>query len=99
MIEIKNVVKYFEIGDQVRIMEGKYKGETGMVTDVNNDPTKIELKSSAGQKTVLYHPICKLDKSQREIRVHRNNLKLKGDHDKDVQRLVDLGNKQNGGIG
>ena len=81
MIEIKNVVKYFEIGDQVRIMDGKYKGETGMVTDVNNDPTKLEVK---GNKTVLYHPICKLDKSQREIRVSRNNLKLKGDHDKDV---------------
>jgi len=27
-----HIVKYFEQGDQVRVIDGKYKGETGMVT-------------------------------------------------------------------
>ena len=35
------MVKYFETGDLVRIIQGKYKGETGIVTDVKND-TKVE---------------------------------------------------------
>lgn len=35
----------------------------------------------------------KLDKSQRELRVNRNILRLKTDHDKDMQRLVEMGAK------
>jgi ribosomal protein L24 len=34
------VVKYFEQGDSVRILEGKYKGESGMVTDVAKEESK-----------------------------------------------------------
>jgi transcription antitermination factor NusG len=30
-LEVKNVVKYFEPGDYVRIIDGKYRGETGLV--------------------------------------------------------------------
>lgn len=30
-VEASHVVKYFEPGDQVRILDGKYKGETGIV--------------------------------------------------------------------
>lgn len=31
-LDVTNVVKYFEPGDDVRVIEGKYKGETGTVT-------------------------------------------------------------------
>jgi ribosomal protein L24 len=30
-LEVKNVVKYFEPGDYVRVIDGKYRGETGLV--------------------------------------------------------------------
>jgi len=30
-LEVKNVVKYFEPGDHVRVIDGKYRGETGLV--------------------------------------------------------------------
>ena len=33
-IEKNCVEKYFEQGDLVRLIEGKYKGETGMVTAI-----------------------------------------------------------------
>lgn len=54
-----------------------------MVTDVKNDVEKAKMEVTKS-KLVMYHPIVKLDRSQRELRVNRNNLKLKGDHDKDV---------------
>ena len=42
--------------------------------------------------------MVKLDKSQRELRVNRNLLKLKTDHDKDFQKLMQL-NQKNGSHG
>ena len=41
-IDVSFVAKYFEPGDLVRITEGKYKGETGQVIDV--DGKKVSLK-------------------------------------------------------
>ena len=94
-----HIVKYFEQGDQVRVLDGKYKGETGMVTEVKNDIDKIKKdedeKPSSKDKNA-HHPIVKLDKSQRQLQFGRNNLKLKTDHDKDVQRLLDISQKQRG---
>lgn len=65
----------------MRIIDGKYKGETGIVTFVKEDEKEVN------------HPIVKLDKSQRELKVNINIIKLKTDHDKDVQRLVEMGSK------
>lgn len=35
-IEKTFVVKYFEQGDLVRLIDGKYRGETGMVTAIQD---------------------------------------------------------------
>lgn len=55
-----------------------------MVTEVKNDADKIKIDADEKAPLILYHPIVKLDKSQRELRFSRNNIKLKGDHDKDA---------------
>lgn len=34
-IDVGSITKYFEPSDQVRVIEGKYKGDTGRVIDVN----------------------------------------------------------------
>lgn len=39
-------IKYFEPGDLVRIIEGKYKGETGQVIDVVEPKMTIILDAS-----------------------------------------------------
>jgi len=36
-------VKYFGAGDDVRVIEGKYKGETGLVTKVDGSYVFISL--------------------------------------------------------
>ena len=38
-------------------------------------------------------PIVKLDKSQREVRVLINHLRLKTDHDRDMQKFIEMGTK------
>lgn len=35
IIDVGSICKYFEPSDQVRVTEGKYKGDTGRVIDVN----------------------------------------------------------------
>lgn len=68
MIDANYVVKYFEPGDQVRVIDGKYKGETGIVVNAdgsfaniaftqNNREIKIfanhlKLKSEIDQGTI-----------------------------------------------
>ena len=34
-LDVTHVSKYFEPGDMIRITEGKYRGETGQVMDVD----------------------------------------------------------------
>ena len=62
----------------MRILEGNYKGETGIVIDVGAP-----------------HPIVKLDKTQREMKINKNSLKMKGEHDKDTQKLLELSHQAN----
>ena len=45
-LEIAYVSKYFEPGDLVRITEGKYKGETGQVIDVEDRKVSLKLDQS-----------------------------------------------------
>lgn len=33
-LELSYITKFFQIGDQVKILEGKYKGETGLITNI-----------------------------------------------------------------
>lgn len=68
-IERDMVVKYFEQGDVVRIVDGKYQGETGVITLVDEDN--------------VTNPTVKIDTLQREIPINTNNLKGKKDTDKD----------------
>lgn len=42
-IEVSNIAKYFEASDQVRVTEGKYKGETGRVIDVEGRKVSVVL--------------------------------------------------------
>jgi transcription elongation factor len=42
-IDLSFVVKYFEPGDLVRITEGKHKGETGQVIDVEGKKVSLKL--------------------------------------------------------
>ena len=80
--------KYFEMGDMVRIISGQYKGETGIITEIGKlSPEKSETSS----KPVNRHPVVKLDKSQRELRINKLFLKLKGDHDCDYAKLREIG--------
>ena len=60
-IEKTFVVKYFEQGDLVRLIDGKYKGETGMVTALIDVKSTTKDKSGAFETTS--HPVVKLDKS------------------------------------
>lgn len=40
------VIKYFEPGDQVRIVDGRYKGETGIVVQLEGARASIALQSN-----------------------------------------------------
>ena len=42
-IDIGHVSKYFEPGDLVRITEGKYRGDTGQVMDVDGNKVSMVL--------------------------------------------------------
>lgn len=65
-IDISMLTKYFEPGDLVRVTEGKYKGDTGQVIDVDPKNNSVSVV---------------LDQSQQEIRIIANQLKLKSDND------------------
>lgn len=64
-LEVKNVVKYFEPGDHVRVIDGRYAGETGIV-----------ISSETNDKDVVFSNIALLQ-SHREIKVRASNLKIK----------------------
>lgn len=45
-VELDMVVKYFEPGDLVRILDGKYKGETGQVIDIEEGRVSMVLDTT-----------------------------------------------------
>jgi len=63
------VVKYFEQGDSVRIIEGKYAHETGIIifVDENN----------------VTQPRVKIDSTDVEVTIPTSHLKVKSANDKD----------------
>ena len=74
------MVKYFEQGDAVKVIEGKFQYETGLVMSV--DEANVTM------------PVVKIDSSQREISISTNNLKLNNGKDKDDIKLVNKRRKQ-----
>ena len=65
--EASCIVKYFEPGDQVRAIDGKFKGETGIV-----------VSSETNEKGVSFAHVV-LSLSNKEIKILSNNLKLKSE--------------------
>ncbi len=58
-VDVSMVTKYFEPGDMVRIIEGKYKGETGQVIDVEDLKASVVLDVSS-QEIKIYTNYLKL---------------------------------------
>lgn len=82
------VDKYFEQGDAIRIIDGKYCGETGIITEVQKELEDLKDEKDEKMKKFLLHPMIKLDKTKRELRINRNFIKLKTDMVKDSQKLL-----------
>lgn len=80
-------MKYFEQGDAIRILEGKYQKETGIIMSVTDDQPHL--------------PMVKLDSTHLEIQMNTNNLKLKELREENAKsvamRTIDP-NKRNGSI-
>lgn len=72
-------VKFFEPGDDVKVINGKYKGETGIVTQ-------------PGEGGVLF---VALDNSNREVKIFANYLKLKSEMDNSNMNYMDKGGQLN----
>ncbi len=66
-LEASSIAKYFEAGDNVRVIDGKYRGETGIV-----------VSSGTTDDHVAFTNIV-LAQSSREVRVLANHLKLKSE--------------------
>ena len=62
-VERYQCVRYFDQGDAVRVLEGKYKGESGIITTVN--------------ETKVHMPKVKLDTLGLEISINTLNLRMK----------------------
>ena len=58
----------------MRITDGKYIGETGIISAVNKENISM--------------PTVKLNASQREIEISSSNIKLKNDRDNDDLHLM-----------
>lgn len=82
------VDKFFEQGDAIRIIDGKYSGETGIITEVQKELEDLKDEKDEKMKKFLVHPMIKLDKTKRELRINRNFIKLKTDIVKDSQKLL-----------
>jgi len=52
-IDISMLNKYFEAGDLVRVTEGKYKGDTGTVLDVDGNKVSVVLDQSQQEIKII----------------------------------------------
>lgn len=79
-LEKEMVLKYFEIGDQCKIIDGRYVGETAMVVDVPKDD--------------ITTPSVKIDgQEERIIQLNVSNLQLITEKNRDNFQLLDGGDK------
>ena len=73
-IDIKMAIKHFEVGDLVKILDGRYEGEIARVTKANEEDVSI--------------PMIKLEESNREIQKSTNSLTLINEKDIDDIKAV-----------
>lgn len=75
--------RHFDKGDLVTILEGKYTGETGSISQ------KIE---RLGKRAALPHAIylVRLDRGQNEIHVKASNIRLRSEQNRDIKKLLDM---------
>ncbi|CDW80320.1 transcription elongation factor spt5 [Stylonychia lemnae] len=52
-LNIEYVVKYFEPGDQVKVIDGKFKGETGIVVSLDNKFANLALTQNGREIRIL----------------------------------------------
>ena len=71
-VEANTIIKYFEPGDNVRILDGKHKGETAIVIS-------SEQNQHASFASVV------LSQSKKEIKINTNILKLKSEIDQSAE--------------
>ena len=93
-VDIDMVAKYFEPGDFVRILEGKYKGETGQVIDIEDGKLSMLLESSQ-QEIKIYTNHLKL-KSDTDTQ-HISSIGSKGQTFK-ANDLVNFNSGKNFGL-
>ena len=72
-IEKNECVRYFDQGDAVRVLDGKYKGESGIITSV--DTEKVDM------------PTIKLDTLGLEITINTTNLRMKDLREEDQKNV------------
>ena len=80
IIDVGQITKYFEPSDQVRVTEGKYKGDTGRVIDVDNGKVSVVLDKT--QQEIHY-------------KAHCFKLKTDSDMPTDLSMSNSFGNKSN----
>ena len=75
--DIAHVSKYFEPGDMVRITEGKYKGETGQVMDVDGNRVSMVLDQSQHEIRIFAN-LLKLKSDTDQLGGHQASLGAAG---------------------
>jgi len=97
-IDLGFVSKYFEPGDPVRITEGKYKGETGQVIDVEGRKVSLVLDQSQ-QEIKIFTNHLKL-KSDTDQLVGHNGIQVTGGagHGFQAGDLVQYNGNKNAGL-
>lgn len=75
-VGITMVVKYFEVGDCVKVIDGHYSGETAIVTKVNEDDISM--------------PSIRLEDSKRELQLNTRVLQIMNEKDKDDIKIVKM---------
>lgn len=74
-IDKEFVVKYFQQGDQVKVIDGRYIGETAIVVKVN-EHEDVSL------------PMIRLDSTNRELHLNTSHLQILDEQEKDDLKTV-----------
>lgn len=90
------VVKFFEPGDDVRVIEGKYKGETGIVTKLDGSYAYISLDQS-NREIKIFANYLKL-KSELDQNILPNLIDKKKSGQYQANDLISYNNNKNVGV-
>lgn len=75
-LPITQVVKYFEAGDCVKVINGRYSGETAIVTKVDEEDVS--------------NPSIRLEDSNRELQLNTCYLQIMNEKEKDDLKVVQM---------